>query len=148
MSIETSISVLQPAALVAVELWDDGSAWTATPPAKAWRAIRVEPLVWWLSGPLEALGDMLALIETLVGEAGEVADLSGGFSRIAIRGDWRERLMFGGVFDAEDPAFTVGSTAGTILHHVAVRYDVVEPDEIHVYAPPSYVADLMHHLGG
>jgi hypothetical protein len=37
-------------------------------------------------------------------------------------------------------------TAGTLLHHVSVRYDVVDEDRAHIHVAPSYAADLLHHL--
>lgn len=168
MSIETAfpntvVSTQDPAALIAVEIWSDPGATTArlaaalggplpdigaaTDLTEAWRAIRIEPTVWWLSGPLADLDDALARAAAAVAGDGAVADLSGAFERLRIAGpNWRAALMIGGVFDAESPGFTVGSTVGTILHHVAVRYDVIAEGAVHVFVAPSYAADLRHFL--
>jgi heterotetrameric sarcosine oxidase gamma subunit len=82
-----------------------------------------------------------------LGEDGAAIDLSGGFAGLEIVGPgWRELLMVGGVFDAEDPAFGPGSTAGTILHHAGVRYDVIDDDRVHILVAPSYALDLLDHL--
>jgi len=112
-----------------------------------WRAIRVEPTVWWLSGPLADLDRQLARLEAALGEDGAAVDLSGGFVRLAVSGAaWRELLMIGGVFDAENPAFGTGATAGTLLHHAGVRYDVIAEDCVHIYLAPSYAEALLAHL--
>jgi hypothetical protein len=54
--------------------------------------------------------------------------------------------MIGGVFDAEYPAFGPGSTAGTVLHHASVRYDVLDERRVHIFIAPSYARDLLEHL--
>ncbi len=157
------IAVVEPFALVAVELWEPAAevavadAIDATPPlpglsaalGEGWRAIRVEPLVWWLRGPLCGLARMMARLEAPLAGTGVAVDLTGGFAQLRIAGPgWRDLLMIGGVFDAEDPAFGAGCTASTVLHHVAVRYDVVGPDEVSAYAPPSHLEGLLHHWRG
>ena len=154
-----------PRALIAVEVWSDAAAAAARLAAAlggglpglnrsadlagGWRTIRVEPTVWWLSGPLDGLADRLERLEVALGDDGAATDLSGGFVVLSLAGaGWRERLMFGGVFDAEDPGFGPGSTAGTLLHHVAVRYDVRGEEKVDVHLAPSYADDLLHHLRG
>ncbi len=156
----TRIEALPPAALIAFELWDDtgGAArrladalggalpdpGRSTSLAGGWRAIRIEPTVWWLSGPLTGLEDRTVRLTATLGEEGAVTDLTGGFVRLAAGGPgWRTLLMFGGVFDAEDPAFDPGATVGTILHHVAVRYDVAGEDLVHIHVAQSYAVDLL-----
>lgn len=159
----TTVDALEPSALIAVDVWrgfDEAvdrlgmALGGALPILRAsidlpggWRALRVEPTVWWLTGPLPGLGSALATAEEVLGEDGAAVDLSGGFARLQLAGPaWRELLMVGGVFDAEDPAFGPGSTAGTILHHVGVRYDVVDDDRVHILVAPSYAHDLLDHL--
>ena len=163
LSPSTVIEVAEPAALIAVELWSDPPAAAerlgaslggrlpdlgrSAPLAGGWRAIRVEPPVWWLSGPLADLEAQLANLEPALADNGAATDLSGGFVPIRIEGpQWRAVLMSGGVFDAEDPGFGPGSTAGTILHHAAVRHDVIGPQTVEVYVAPSYLEDMLHHL--
>lgn len=156
-----AVSLAPPFALIAVEAWGAfdparlGAAFgNAAPPAPlasadagdGWRALWVEPGVWWLYGAQARLADRLAAAEAALGDAGTAVDLTGGFAQARIEGrGWRDRLMVGGVFDAEDPAFAPGRTAGTLLHHVAVRYDVVTAGEVRVFAPPSYMEHLLHH---
>ena len=52
--------------------------------------------------------------------------------------------MEGGVFDAEDPAFSVGCSAATIIDHVNVRLHVVSDDACDAYVPLSFSAGLLH----
>jgi heterotetrameric sarcosine oxidase gamma subunit len=157
------VATLGPAALIAVDLWSGldeaggrvGAAVGGALPgllhstdlADGWRALRVEPTVWWLTGPLEALEEALAILEVALGGDGAAVDFTGGFARLEVAGPgWRELLMIGGVFDAEDPAFGPGSTAGTILHHTSVRYDVLDDRRAHILVPPSYAEDILDHL--
>ena len=160
---DTVVSTEDPTALIAVEFWSDPAVaaarlaaalggplpgiGAATDMEGAWRAIRVEPSVWWLCGPLADLDDTLGRVGAALAPDGAVTDLTGGFERLRIAGpDWRSVLMIGAVFDAESPDFTVNSTVGTILHHIAVRYDVVAADAVHVFVAPSYAGDLRHFL--
>jgi heterotetrameric sarcosine oxidase gamma subunit len=159
----TTVQALGPAALIAVDVWgafDSAAArlgerlggslpglLATTDLAGDWRALRVEPTLWWLIGPLADLEAELIAVEAALGEDGAAVDLSGGFARLEIDGPgWRELLMIGGVFDAEDAAFGAGSTAGTLLHHASVRYDVVDEGRVHIFVAPSHAQDLLHHL--
>jgi hypothetical protein len=54
-------------------------------------------------------------------------------------------MMIGGVFDAESPAFASGCVAGTVIHHLPVRLDVIDAETVDAYIPPSYAAELMGH---
>ena len=145
-----TVKRLPAAALIAADVWGDSPAALARIGAAltdAWRTTRVEPTAWWFSGPLPDLDGVLARIVDALGEDGAATDLSGGFERLEVAGPgWRTALMFGGVFDAEDPAFGVGATAGTLLHHTAVRYDVTDADAVRIYVAPSYAEDLLYHL--
>ncbi len=147
--------------MISLEIWGDAAesriaaALGAALPAVGasadlpgeWRAIRVEPSVWWLSGPREGLAARQADLDAALGEDGAAVDLTGAFARLEVCGPaWRTLLMFGGVFDAEDPDFGPGRTAGTILHHLSVRYDVVDEDRLHIFVGSSYAGDLLHHL--
>jgi heterotetrameric sarcosine oxidase gamma subunit len=155
--------MLEPTALIAVDAWSNLDAAAArlgdslggrlpgllesSDLAGGWRALRAEPTAWWLVGPLAGLEGRLGAIEAALGEDGAAVDVSGGFARLAVAGPaWRELLMVGGVFDAEDPAFGPGSTAGTVLHHAGVRYDVVDDARVHILVAPSYAHDLLEHL--
>lgn len=157
------ITPLAPAALIAVDLWGEVASVAgrlanavggdlpdlgrSASLAGGWRSIRVEPTAWWLTGPLDQLGATLAAVEAALGDDGVAVDLSGGFAVIAVAGPaWRTLLMFGGVFDAEDPGFGPGATAGTLLHHAAVRYDVIDDARVHIHVAPSFADDLLHAL--
>jgi heterotetrameric sarcosine oxidase gamma subunit len=98
-----------------------------------------EPKVWLVRGSDLDLADALA-------DDGAAIDISGAFTRLRITGGaWRDLLMIGGVFDAESPAFAPGCIAGTVIHHLPVRLDVVDPQTVDAYTPPSYAAELAHH---
>lgn len=151
------LTVAAPQTLVALEIWGDGAAvqnrWGAALPApcrSAWvgeqRVIWWEPNTWLLGAPLEALAQNEADLRGAVGADGAVTDLSGAFTRICVTGPlWRDLLMIGGVFDAESPGFGPGCIAGTVIHHLPVRLDVISDDAVNAYIAPSYAEDLLHH---
>jgi heterotetrameric sarcosine oxidase gamma subunit len=159
--VATTITESPTPAVITFELWSDaaaarvGEALGGALPVQnrsavvgqSWRALHVEPTSWWLIGPLESADTTLEQLEWALQKDGAAAELSGGLSRLCLRGpDWRGLLMIGGVFDAESAAFGPGCTAGSLLHHIGVRYDVVADDEAHVYVARSYADDLLHHL--
>jgi heterotetrameric sarcosine oxidase gamma subunit len=98
-----------------------------------------EPKVWLVRGFAADLADAIA-------EDGAAIDVTGAFSRLRITGEaWRELLMIGGVFDAESATFAPDCIAGTVIHHLPVRLDVIDPQTVEAYTPPSYAAELAHH---
>ncbi len=143
-------------ALLLAEVWGDvsvverrlGSALPA--PGKAdvadnWRALWWEPGTWLIRPTADALPASLAGLSSALDGEGAVNDVSGAFRRIVLEGSaWRTLLMIGGVFDAESPAFGPGCVAGTVVHHIPVRLDVLSPATVEAYVPPSYVEDLLH----
>lgn len=151
----TRIEIEPPAALIGVELWGDAAELRARLPVfgqsapfdDGWRAIGVEPTVWWLTGPLEDRFSRVAAIAEAVARDGAAIDLTGAVVRFRITGRrWRSLLTIGGIFDAEDPAFANGASVGTILHHVSVRHEVLGEDIVAVHVAPSYADHLHHHL--
>jgi sarcosine oxidase gamma subunit len=52
--------------------------------------------------------------------------------------------MEGGVFDAENPAFAVGSSATTIIDHVNIRLHVLSENTCLAYVPLSYTQGIIH----
>ena len=102
------------------------------------RLIRYEPTVWLVEGDA-------TLLPPILGEDGALTSIGGGIVRVRLSGKgWRTVLMEGGVFDAESPAFTPGSSAATIIDHVAVRLHVVSDDACDVNVPASFSAGLLH----
>ncbi len=100
--------------------------------------IRYEPAVWLVEG------DPAMLPQILAGD-GAVTDIGGGILRVRISGThWRVLLMEGGIFDVESPTFNPGSSAATIIDHVAVRLHVVSGDTCDVYVPASFSRGLIH----
>ena len=92
---------------------------------------------------------MATELTTRLGGEGGLTDVSGGFRRIRVQGlRWRELMMIGGVFDAEDEAFAPGCVVGTMIHHLPVRLDVVAIDTVDAYILPSYAEELLHHWPG
>jgi heterotetrameric sarcosine oxidase gamma subunit len=150
---DVTITLLPAAPLHAFEIWSNASAVAkrfeaatgfALPPtgrsagADALRLIRYEPTVWLVEGDASALPAILA-------EDGSLTPIGGGIVRVRLSGEgWRTLLMEGGVFDAENSAFAPGSSAATIIDHVAVRLHVMSDDACDVYVPASFSAGLMH----
>ena len=100
------------------------------------RLIRYEPTVWLVEGDASAL-------PTILSENGAVTAIGGGVVRIRLSGKgWRTLLMEGGVFDAENPDFTSGCSAATIIDHVNVRLHVLSEDVCDAYVPLSYSKGL------
>lgn len=104
----------------------------------ALRLIRYEPTVWLVEGDGASLPDIL-------GGDGAVTAIGGGIVRVCLSGPrWRELLMEGGVFDAENPDFAAGCSAATIIDHVAVRLHVISEDSCIAYVPLSFSTGLLH----
>ncbi len=155
----TLIEVEPAAALIAVDIWaevpDAREPWASLLPPfgvsqdleRGWRATGVELARWWLIGPLDQRSRQLAFLAEQMPDSGTVVDMTGAiFSIRIIGGRWRSLLMVGGVFDAEDPGFGIGSSVGTLLHHMTVRYDVLSDDTVIVHVAPSYAQHLLEHL--
>lgn len=147
-----------PEALLRLELWGNdrsvgrrlvkefgvalpgpARAVTAEPLRVIWR----EPGAWMIRAPLAGRDALHTRLDAIAGDAGAVMDISGAAVRCVLRGrDWRILLTYGGVFDAEAPAFQPGCVAGTVVEHIAVRYDVIAHDHVDAYVAPSYAEDL------
>ena len=147
-----------PATLLRLELWS-GLAEVRTrfqagfgaPLPGANRAISIdgvrviwrEPDAWMVRGPAHDVGALAARLAEVAEADGAVTDVSGAATRCVLTGaDWRLLLTHGGVFDGEDPAFAPGCVAGTVVEHMAVRFDVISQTEVDAYVAPSYAADL------
>lgn len=97
--------------------------------------IQVEPHRWWLFGALPP-GDAL-------GDRGALAAIGGGLVRARMTGaGWRTLLAVSGVIDSENPAFTTGAVAASVIHHIPVWIVVTASDACEVYYPASYAATL------
>ncbi len=102
------------------------------------RLIRYEPTVWLVEGDAGQL-------PAIVGDDGALTAIGGGLQVVRLSGPgWRLLLMEGGVFDAENPHFGPGSSASTIIDHIAVRLHVVSDDICDAYVPRSFSANLLH----
>jgi heterotetrameric sarcosine oxidase gamma subunit len=152
-----TIEVQPPERLLAIEVWGDRAAVDARFGAPlplpgqstdlgGLRILWWEPGIWIVRMDSGSQRDLeLALADALSGE-GAMSDLSGGFVRIRLSGRlWRELLMIGGVFDAESQDFGPGSVAGTVIHHMPVRLDVISQGTADAYVPPSYAENLIDH---
>ena len=103
-----------------------------------------EPGAWMMRTPLGGRDEALAHLAEVAGKDGAATDISGAAVRVALRGrDWRILLTHGGVFDAEAPAFGPGCVAGTVIEHIAVRFDVITEDQVDAYVAPSFAEDLL-----
>jgi heterotetrameric sarcosine oxidase gamma subunit len=104
----------------------------------ALRLIRYQPTVWLVEGDASALPEILA-------EDGSLTPIGVGIVRVRLSGEgWRTLLIEGGMFDAENPAFAPGSSAATIIDHVAVRLHVLSNEACDAYVPASFSAGLVH----
>jgi heterotetrameric sarcosine oxidase gamma subunit len=149
---DVTITILPAAPLHVVEIWSSPATVAARfevvtgfalPPmggsagSDALRLIRYEPTVWLVEGDAQVL-------RAILDDDGALTAIAGGIARVRLSGpDWRSVLMEGGVFDAENPAFTPGCAAATIIDHVAVRLHVVREDVCDAYVPASYSAGIV-----
>jgi heterotetrameric sarcosine oxidase gamma subunit len=100
--------------------------------------IRFEPTVWLVEGDA-------SIFPAILGDDGVLTAIGGGIIRVQLSGNgWRTLLMEGGVFDAENPAFSAGCSAATIIGHVNVRLHVVSDDACIAYVPLSFSRSLIH----
>lgn len=100
--------------------------------------IRFEPTVWLVEGDA-------SIFPAILGDDGALTASGGGITRVQLSGKgWRTLLMEGGVFDAENLAFSAGCSAATIIDHVNVRLHVVSNDVCIAYIPLSYSQSLLH----
>lgn len=98
------------------------------------------------SGPATWLveGDDAALAAAL-GDDGALTPVGGGLVRVRLSGPaWRNLLMEGSLFDAEDPEFAPSCVATALIEHVTVTLRVESADACLVYVPASHAADLLH----
>jgi heterotetrameric sarcosine oxidase gamma subunit len=149
--IDVTITPMPPAPLHALEIWSNAQKMAsrfakakgfALPPMgkadgnDALTLIRFEPTVWL------CIGDPAGLAEIL-GDGGSITAIGGGIVRLRLTGKgWRRLLMEGGVFDAENPSFSAGCSAATIIDHVNVRLHVVSDDVCDAFVPLSYSHEL------
>lgn len=144
---DVTITLLPPAPLHVFEIWSNPAAVAERFKAATGfalpamgrssgtdrvRLIRYEPTVWLVEGDTAALPDILAA-------DGALTPIGGGVVRMRLAGKgWRRLLMEGGVFDAENPSFTQGCSAATIIDHVNIRLHVVSEDSCDAYVPLSF----------
>lgn len=158
-----AVEILPPDGLLALEVWGEAQAVAArfveifdaalphageTAETASGRVLWWEPHVWLFRAPLAARNEIAARLEIAAGADGAVTDVSGSFTRIGLTGPgWRELLMVGGLFDAESPDFGPGRIVGTVIDHAPLRLDVVGPQAVQAYLPPSYAAHMLHFWG-
>ncbi len=144
------IAVLSPETLAQIEVWGDlaaveGRLGAALPKTGRSATLNGSRVMWWEPKVWLVRGASADLTEVLVDD-GAAIDVTGAFSRLRITGRaWRELLMIGAVFDAESPTFAPDCIAGTVIHHLPVRLDVIDAQTVEAYTPPSYAAELAHH---
>jgi heterotetrameric sarcosine oxidase gamma subunit len=149
---DIAITPLAAAQLHALEIWSNPTAVAARfkaatgfalPPmgrsagTDALHVIRYEPTVWLVEGDVAQLAAIIA-------NDGALTAIGGGVAKIRLSGTgWRALLMEGGVFDAENPNFTTGCRAATIINHVGVRLHVLDHNICDTFVPLSYSAALI-----
>lgn len=131
------ISFTTPKIMV-VDYWNE-----VQPIFDGFTVIQVEPKKWWVIAD-----DMKAPeLEKTVADNGAITPIGGGLLRASLKGErWREALMVGGWFDAENAEFSCGATAATLLHHIPVWLHVSAPHQCDVYYAASYDETMNHHF--
>ncbi len=157
MTERLQVSIAPREALFLLEIWGEQvaveSRLEATLPlpcrsatAGTARTLWWEPETWLVRAPIAERDANLERLALVAGGDGAVTDISGALTRLRVEGPlWRDLLMIGGVFDAVSPTFGPGCVAGTVIHHLPVRLDVLSDSAIEAYVPPSYAEDLLHH---
>lgn len=136
---DLTIAIASAGDIIVVDFWGG-----ALPDFSAVRAMPVEPRRWWL---IDA-GPNCAAVAASLGDDGALTPIGGGLMRAILTGaGWRAQLMIGGAFDAENPGFSAGDCAATLLHHTPVWIDVIGDTEAHVYFAASYRDDIEHLWG-
>lgn len=148
-----AITPLPAAPLDALEIWSnpvavakrfktatslDLPAMGRTAATDTFSLIRFEPTVWLVEGDASKF-------PAILGGDGALTAIGGGITRVQLSGKgWRTLLMEGGVFNAENPAFSAGCSAATIIDHVNVRLHVVSDEACIAYVPLSFSQGLIH----
>lgn len=154
--IDLALTPITGQTLFRLALWDDAAharigAGLGAPLPGPCRAVDIagQRLLWlesahWLIACLTTDADAVRnRIERLVGTDGSLVEVGAALAGCRITGNgWRELLMIGGVFDAEDLGFGPGAVARTIMHHSALFIDVVTADRVHAYVPTSYAHEF------
>ena len=154
--IDAALSAITGQTLFRLALWNDaarariGDGLGAALPgpcrsidACAERLLWLEDRHWLVACATADAGPLLSRVEALAGRDGTVTEVGAALVGRCITGTgWRELLMIGGVFDAEDAGFGPGSVARTIMHHSPLLIDVIAVDRIHAYVPASYAGEF------
>ena len=146
--IEPTVTLLPQAPLAVLELWGDPKPAAKRlakalghplPVAGRWEGavLRLSPTTWLIE-------DDTAAVAKALGEDGALTEVGGGYARVRIAGaGWRALLMESALFDAENPAFTAGCTATTLIEHVTVTLKVESADACLALVPASHARDLI-----
>ena len=146
--IEPTVTLLPQAPLAVLELWGDPKPAAKRlakalghplPVAGRWEGavLRLSPTTWLIE-------DDTAAVAKALGEDGALTEVGGGYARVRIAGaGWRALLMDSALFDAENPAFTDGCTATTLIEHVTVTLKVESADACLALVPASHARDLI-----
>lgn len=142
--------------LFRLALWDDaarariGTGLGAQLPGPC-QAVEIadQRLLWlesahWLIACATADADTVRTrIERLAGTDGSLVEVGAALVGRCITGSgWRELLMTGGVFDAENPTFGPGAVARTVMRHCSLLIDVITADRVHAYVAASYADEF------
>lgn len=107
------------------------------------RLIWLEDEHWLIACAVADAAATSILVEALAGDGGMLAEVGAALVGRRVSGaGWRELLMIGGVFDAENPGFGPGSVARTVMHHASLLIDVITDDAVHAYVPASYANEF------
>ncbi len=143
-------------AMFRLALWDDGARQaveaalgTRLPPpcrattSGALRLLWLEAGHWLVTCPAADADAVQARIEAALAGTGTIVEVGAALAGRQLHGrGWRDLLMIGGVFDAEDPGFAPGCVARTVMHHASLLIDVVTDTHANAYVPASYASEF------
>lgn len=107
------------------------------------RLLWLESAHWLIACATADADTVRARIQGFIGSDGSLVEVGAALVGRCITGNgWRELLMIGGVFDAENPGFGAGAVARTVMHHSPLLIDVIAVDRVHAYVPASYADEF------
>jgi heterotetrameric sarcosine oxidase gamma subunit len=143
-------------AMFRLALWDDGAREAVEaalgarlpPPCRATsggvlRLLWLESGHWLVTCPAASADAVEDRVEAALADTGTIVEVSAALAGRQLHGTgWRDLLMIGGVFDAEDPGFAPGCVARTVMHHASLLIDVVTDTHANAYVPASHAAEF------
>jgi heterotetrameric sarcosine oxidase gamma subunit len=107
------------------------------------RLLSLEQDHWLVACATPAAESWCRRIEALAGADAALVEVGAALvGRRLVGTGWRDLLMIGGVFDAEDTGFGAGCVARTVMHHSPLLIDVITADCADAYVPASHAMEF------